>query len=129
MLEVDKVSTVGFEEASPGETALQLLQGKIGNSLFADGAQIGFALAAGRVEDITGIIEQDAILFARSDFEGGVLLWSGCAAGALKGIIICHTPVLQFNHARTAGAGPGRIFVGEQDSRSLGGCLFEQASN
>jgi hypothetical protein len=88
VLEVDKVSTVGFEEATPGEAARQILQGEIGDCLFAGGAQVGFALTAGSVEDVAGIVEQDAVFFARGDFERREVFWRGGAGGSLEGIIV-----------------------------------------
>jgi hypothetical protein len=126
VLEVDKVSTVGFEEAAPGEAALQILQGEISDCLFAGSAQVGFALTAGSVEDVAGIVEQDAIFFACGDFERREAFWRGCAGGSLEGIIVHNAPALQFDHPRAAGAGPGQVFVGKQHRCALCCGLFEQ---
>src|SRR5579859_2253117 len=98
MLEIDKVGAMSFKEATPDEAALQFLQGEVGYGLFAGGTQIGFALATGGIEDLAGIIEQDAVLFARSDFERSKVFGYDSAGGAFKGVIVDHTPAVKFDH-------------------------------
>ena len=129
VLEVHEVGAVRFEEAAPAQAALQFLQREVRDRLFAVGAQVGFAVAAGGIKDVARIIKQDAVLFARGYFEGRETFGRGrfLITGTLKRVGVCDTAIFQFYHARAALACPIEVFVGQQDGGSAGGGLFDQA--
>lgn len=99
---------MGFEEAAPGETSFEFLQCEIGRGFLAGGAKIGLAVAAGCVEDVAGVVEQDAV-FASRHFEGYEAFGGRhltIAGIGLEGIRVGDAAILQFDHSRTALAHP-----------------------
>ena len=59
VLQVDQVGAVSLEEAAPGKTSFEFLQCEVGRGFLASGTQVGFSVAAGSVENVTRVVEQN----------------------------------------------------------------------
>src|SRR5579883_1656736 len=128
VLEIDEIGAVGFEEAAPAQASFEFLQGEVSSGLFFSGAQDGFAVAAGGVEQVAGVIEDDAVIFARWNFVGDEA-FRRCRSRLLVLTDPLHAedaPIFQLHDVRAESACPCQILVGEQNSRPIGSGLRQQ---
>src|SRR5258708_33911717 len=101
VLQVNKIGAVSFKEAPSRQARFQFLQGEVGSRLLRSGTQEGFTVTARRIENISRIVEHDAVLFASRYFGGDEPFGRGWPPVDSGHVRAGNTPRFQLNHPHT----------------------------